>query len=98
MCFPQAISGYMLYFEKYREIDYLNLLDFGQVTLDAVKIHQSKPIIDSAISLNWGMLKLIKSIQEQIRKETGIEISEEQVEMTLQGKKALFFDQVQFFV
>lgn len=39
MCFPQAISGYMLHFEKYRGIDYLNLLDFGQVTLDAVKIH-----------------------------------------------------------
>ena len=92
MCFPQAISGYMLYFEKYRELDYLNLLDFGQVTLDAVKIHQGKPIIDSAISLNWGMLKLVKLIQEQIRKETGMEISEEQIEMTLQGKKALFFD------
>ena len=92
MCFPQAISGYMLHFEKYRGIDYLNLLDFGQVTLDAVKIHQGKPIINSAISLNWGMIKLVKKIQEQIRKETGIEISEEQIEMTLQGKKALFFD------
>lgn len=92
MCFPQAISGYMLHYEKYRELDYLNLLDFGQVTLDAVKIHQGKPIINSAISLNWGMLKLIKSIQEQVRKDTGIEIAEEQIEMTLQGKKALFFD------
>ena len=92
MCFPQAISGYMLHFEKYRGIDYLNLLDFGQVTLDAVKIHQSKPIIGSAISLNWGMLKLVKSIQEQIRKETGMEIAEEQIEIVLQGKKALFFD------
>lgn len=92
MCFPQAISGYMLYFEKYRELDYLNLLDFGQVTLDAVKIHQGKPLIDSAISLNYGMMKLVKSIQEQVRKDTGMEISEEQIEMTLQGKKALFFD------
>lgn len=92
MCFPQAISGYMLHFEKYRGIDYLNLLDFGQVTLYALKIHQGKPIINSAISLNYGMIKLVKKIQEQIRKETGIEISEEQIEMTLQGKKALFFD------
>ena len=92
MCFPQAISGYMLHFEKYREIDFLNLLDFGQVTVDAVKIHQGKPLIDSAISLNWGMLKLVKTIQEQIRKETGIEITEEQIEMTLQGKKALLFN------
>ena len=92
MCFPQAISGYMLNFEKYRGIDFLNLLDFGQVTLDAVKIHQGRPLIDSAISLNWGMLKLIKTIQEQIRKETGIEITEEQIEMTLQGKKALLFN------
>lgn len=92
MCFPQAISGYMLYYEKYREIDYLNLIDFGQVTLDAVKIHQGKPIIDSTISLNYGMMKLVKSIQEQVRKDTGMEISEEQIEMVLQGKKALFFD------
>jgi|GEM_PF-4126658 len=38
------------------------------------------------------MLKLVKLIQEQIRKETGMEISEEQIEITLQGKKALFFD------
>lgn len=51
MCLPHAISGYMLNFEKYRGIDYLNLLDFGHVTLDAVKIHQGKPIINSAISL-----------------------------------------------
>ena len=92
MCFPQAISGYMLNFEKYRGIDFLNLLDFGQVTVDAVKIHQGKPLIDSAISLNWGMLKLVKTIQEQIRKETGIEITEEQIEMTIQGKKSLFFN------
>ncbi len=58
MCFPQAISGYMLHFEKYRGIDFLNLLDFGQVTVDAVKIHQGKPLIDSAISLNWGNVKI----------------------------------------
>ncbi len=38
------------------------------------------------------MLKLVKTIQEQIRKETGIEITEEQIEMTIQGKKSLFFN------
>ncbi len=44
MCFPQAISGYMLHFEKYRGIDFLNLLDFGQVTLvyNSNKVHSMK--------------------------------------------------------
>ena len=90
MCFPQAISGYMLYFEKYREIDYLNLLDFGQVTLDVVKIHQGKPLIDSAISLNWGMLKLVKSIQEQIRKKQALKSQRSKLRWRFKGKGIIF--------
>lgn len=92
MCFPQGISGYMLNYQKYKDIDFINLFDFGQVTLDAVKIHKGKPLLESAISLNWSMLRLVKNIQEAIRKEIGIEIAEEQIETSIQGKKALFFN------
>ena len=35
--------------------------------------------------LNWGMLKLVKTIQSS-KKETGIKITEEQIEMTIQKK------------
>ncbi|SHH75852.1 plasmid segregation protein ParM [Caloranaerobacter azorensis DSM 13643] len=91
MCFPQALSGYMLFYNKYKGIDFINLFDFGQVTLDAVKIHNGKPLLDTAISLNYGMLRLIKTIQENIRKELGIEISEEQIETNLQGRRGIFF-------
>ena len=87
--FAQGISGYILNFERYKELEYLNLLDFGQVTLDAVKIYRGT--IDRFCNQSkLGMLKLVKSIQEQVRKETGIEIAEEQIEMTLQGSKACF--------
>ncbi|MBH1941077.1 ParM/StbA family protein [Mobilitalea sibirica] len=91
MCFPQAIGGFMVNYWKYKDVDFLNLLDIGQVTLDAVKIQGGKPVLESAISLNYGMLKLIKNIQENIRKATGIEISEPQIESTLQGKKSIYF-------
>lgn len=90
-CFPQAISGFMLSYHKYKDIDFLNLVDIGQVTVDAVKIHNGKPVLESATSLNYGMLKLVKNIQENIRKETGIEINEVQIESSLQGKKAIYF-------
>lgn len=94
MCFPQALAGFMLSYNKYisEGIDFLNLIDIGQVTIDAVKIDNGKPLINTAISLNFGMLKLIKNIQENIRKETGIDITEQQIETSLQGKKALFFN------
>lgn len=93
MCFPQAISGLMPFYSKYKDIDFLNLIDIGQVTVDAVKIYKGKPILDSAISINYGMMKLVKTIQEDVRKETGIEIEEVQIELSLQGRKAVYFNQ-----
>lgn len=92
-CFPQGIAGFMLNYNKYKGIDFINLLDFGQVTLDVVKIANGSPMIDSAKSImNYGMLNLVKRVQESIRKELGIELEEEKVEASLQGKGPLFFD------
>ena len=91
MCFPQSISGYLYNYNEYKDIDFLNLIDVGQMTLDVVKIYNGKPLIESAVSLSCAMNKLVKSIQDNVRKVTGIELSELQIESTLQGKKSIYF-------
>jgi plasmid segregation protein ParM len=94
MCFPQAIAGFMTVLNKYDKISFVNLLDCGKVTLDIVKISNNRPLLNTAKSLNYGVLSLLKRIQENVRKETGIELEEEQIEIALKdnGNSSLFFD------
>ncbi|SHK47399.1 ParM/StbA family protein [Tepidibacter formicigenes] len=94
MCFPQAIAGFMTGLKKYDNVPFINLFDCGKVTLDCVKISNNRPLLNTAISLNYGVLMLIKRIQENVRKETGIELEEEQIEIALKdnSNSSLFFD------
>lgn len=94
MCFPQGISAFMTALDKYDKIKFINIFDCGKITLDCVKVSHNRPLLNTATSLNYGVLFLIKRIQENVRKETGIELEEEQIEIALKdnGNSSLFFD------
>ncbi|WP_350343870.1 ParM/StbA family protein [Proteinivorax tanatarense] len=94
-CFPQGIAGFLHNYHNFgSEYSYFNLLDFGNITLDAVTIGKDKkPILDSAISLEYGMTSLVKRIQKKVNHTLGISLAEEQVELALTEKTSVFFNE-----
>jgi len=87
-CYYQGLSGFAYHYAEYKDIEICNVIDLGNWTLDVFTVNRGKPIQKSFTSLPFGLIKLVKEIQENIRRVEGIELGEHQIESMLNDTKS----------
>ena len=62
------------------------LMDLGGWTVDLMRIDNAIPVADTAHSLELGMIRCVDDIREQVRRETGLSLTDAQIENMLAGQ------------
>ena len=88
----QGYAGLMPYFNQYRGISRINLIDIGGYSVDAFVVEKGILNIKSCISLSGGIVFLFNDIKQEILS-LGMEIHEVQIEEILMASDTCFADQ-----
>ena len=81
--FPQGYSALALYPEYLKDEPSVLLVDIGGWTVDLMRLDNAVPNASTCRSLELGVMD---EILEQVRRNTGLSVTETQVERILQGK------------
>ena len=84
--FPQGYSALALYPEYLKDEPSVLLVDIGGWTVDLMRLDNAVPNASTCRSLELGVIRCMDEILEQVRRNTGLTITETQVERILQGK------------
>ena len=84
--FPQGYSALALYPEYLKDEPSVLLVDIGGWTVDLMRLDNAVPNASTCRSLELGVIRCMDEILEQVRRNTGLSITETQVERILQGK------------
>lgn len=87
----QGYAGLMPYFNQYRGISRINLIDIGGYSVDAFVVEKGILNIKSCISLPAGVVYLFNDIKQEVLS-LGMEIQEAQIEEILMGGNICFAD------
>ena len=74
------------------------LMDLGGWTVDLMRIDNAIPAADTAHSLELGMIRCVDDIREQVRRETGLSLTDAQIENMLAGQPCTVSDTVRDIV
>ena len=74
------------------------LMDLGGWTVDLMRIDNAIPATDTAHSLELGMIRCVDDIREQVRRETGLSLTDAQIENMLAGHPCTVSDTVRDIV
>jgi len=94
-CFSQSLAAYAANHKLYKDSLSGNIIDNGLKTCDIFRMVRNSPDLNTATSLNLGMLSLFKEIQEQIRRDTGIELDEETIRLNLMNDNVIKDEQIE---
>ena len=84
--FPQGYSALALHPEYLKNEPSVLLVDVGGWTVDLMRLDNGVPNAATCRSLELGVIRCMDEILEQIRRNTGLSVTETQVERILQGK------------
>lgn len=87
LLFPQGYSAIVNHPEFVREEPSVLLMDIGGWTVDIMRLDNARPNAGTCRSLELGMIRCIDEAREQVRRDTGLSVTDAQVERVLAGQK-----------
>ena len=84
--FPQGYSALALYPEYLKDEPSVLLVDIGGWTVDLMRLDNAVPNASTCRSLELGVIRCMDEIREQVRRNTGLSVTETQIERVLRGK------------
>ena len=84
--FPQGYSALALHPEYLKDEPSVLLLDIGGWTIDLMRLDNAVPNATTCRSLELGMIRCMDEIMEQIRRNTGLSVTDVQIERVLKGQ------------
>ena len=86
LLFPQGFTALMTQPDLLADEPSLLLLDIGGWTVDLMRIDNGRPNIGTCHSLEFGMIRCIDEVREQVRQNTGLSLTDAQIEQVLAGR------------
>ena len=96
--FPQGYSALALHPELIIGEPSVLLMDAGGWTVDLMRLDNGKPNASTCRSLELGMIRCINETMEQIRRDTGLSVTDAQVERVLNGQGCSVDETVQAII
>ena len=87
LLFPQGFTALMTQPDLLVDEPSMLLLDIGGWTVDLMRIDNGRPIIDTCHSLEFGMIRCIDEVRELVRQNTGLSLTDAQIEQVLAGRQ-----------
>ncbi len=87
LLFPQGYSAIVNHPEFVRDEPSVLLMDIGGWTVDVMRLDNGVPNAAACRSLELGMIRCIDEAREQVRRDTGLSVTDAQVERVLAGRK-----------
>ena len=84
--FPQGYSALAVHPELLRDEPSVLLMDIGGWTVDLMRLDKGIPNAYTCRSLELGMIRCVDEIREQVRRDTGLSLTDAQTERILSGK------------
>lgn len=93
--FPQGYSALALYPEYLTGEPSVLLIDIGGWTVDLMRLDNAVPNAATCRSLELGVIRCIDEIMEQVRRCTGLSVTEIQIERVLNGQPCSLGEDIQ---
>ena len=95
--FPQGYAAVLTQTELLDEPSVI-VADIGGWTVDLMRTDNALPVAETAHSLELGMIRCIDEIREHVRQETGLSLTDAQIEQMLAGQPCSLDDEVRSIV
>ena len=93
--FPQGYSAIAIHPELVKDEPSVLLMDIGGWTVDLMRLDNGIPNASTCRSLELGMIRCVDEVKEQVRRDTGLSVTDAQVERVLEGRSCSMLEDAQ---